>query len=103
MSASTELQKLAPLAAQRPDLMQRFGAFDGAVMADGALTRKTKELVAVAVSLTTQCSYCLAIHSDLARKAGATQEELSEIIFVAALLRAGAAITHGANQVLAAN
>lgn len=100
MSASSELAKLAPLSNLHPDAMAAFGAFDKVVMADGALTGKTKELIAVAVALTTQCQYCLTIHSDLARKAGATDEELAEVTFVAAALRAGAAITHGANQVV---
>ena len=70
------------------------------VMADGALPKKTKELIAVAVALTTQCQYCLAIHTDMAKKAGATTEELAEASFVAAALRAGAAITHSANHVV---
>ncbi|MEP2943908.1 MAG: carboxymuconolactone decarboxylase family protein [Hyphomicrobiales bacterium] len=100
MSASDELNKLAPLAGLKPEMMNAFGTFDAAVMADGALNKKTKELIAVAVALTTQCEYCLTIHSEFARKAGATEEELAEVTFVAAALRAGAAITHGANKVL---
>ena len=100
MSASEELAKLGPLGALQPDAMAAFGAFDKAVMADGALSNKTKELIAVAVALTTQCQYCLTIHTDLAKKAGATETELSEVTFVAAALRAGAAITHGANHVI---
>ena len=82
-------------------MMTAFGAFDAAVMADGALSKKTKELIAVAVALTTQCEYCLTIHSEHARNEGATEEELAEVTFVAAALRAGAAITHGANKVIA--
>lgn len=100
MSASDELKKLAPLSEAKGDLMKAFAAFDTAVMADGALPKKTKELIAVAVALTTQCQYCLTIHSEMARKAGATDEELAEVTFVAAALRAGAAVTHGANQVM---
>jgi len=100
MSAASELAKLGPLGELHPDAMKAFGAFDAAVMADGALSKKTKELIAVAVALTTQCQYCLTIHSELANKAGATEAELAEVTFVAAALRAGAAITHGANQVI---
>jgi AhpD family alkylhydroperoxidase len=54
-----------------------------------------KELMAVAVALTTQCRYCIEIHKEEALKAGATEAELAETTFVAAALRAGAAITHG--------
>lgn len=100
MSASEELNKLGPLSKLNPEMMKAFGAFDAAVMADGALDKKTKELIAVAVALTTQCEYCLTIHSEFARTAGATDEELAEVTFVAAALRAGAAITHGANKVI---
>lgn len=100
MSAATELAKLGPLSKLHPDAMAAFGAFDAAAMADGAVSKKTKELIAVAVALTTQCQYCLTIHTEFAKKAGATEEELAEVTFVAAALRAGAAITHGANKVI---
>ncbi|MBK8175778.1 MAG: carboxymuconolactone decarboxylase family protein [Rhodospirillales bacterium] len=100
MSAADELKKLAPLGELKPEVMKAFVAFDSAAMADGALSRKIKELMAVAVALTTQCPYCLTIHSEFARKAGATDEELAEVTFLAAALRAGAAVTHGANHVL---
>ncbi len=71
-----------------------FVAFDKAALADGAIPKKYKELMAIAVALTTQCPYCIEIHVDAARKAGVTEEELSETAFVAAALRAGAAVTH---------
>ncbi|MEO9969194.1 MAG: carboxymuconolactone decarboxylase family protein [Hyphomonadaceae bacterium] len=100
MSAASELAKLGPLSKLKPEAMAAFGAFDAAVMADGAISKKTKELIAVAVALTTQCQYCLTIHTEGAKKAGATEEELAEVTFVAAALRAGAAVTHGANHVI---
>lgn len=100
MSASELLKSLGPLAAAKPDYMKSFAAFDTAVMADGVLSKKTKELIAVAVALTTQCEYCLKIHTDHARKAGATDEELAEATWVAAALRAGGAVMHSANNVL---
>lgn len=100
MSANSELAKLAALEKAKPDIMKAFAAFDAAAMADGAVPKKYKELIAVAVALTTQCQYCLAIHTESARKAGATDEELAEVTFVASALRAGAAVTHGANHVV---
>lgn len=100
MGASEELAKFGRLAATNPNLMKSFGAFDAAAMADGALSKKTKELIAVAVALTTQCQYCLTIHTEYAREAGATDEELAEVTYVAAALRAGAAVIHGVNKVL---
>ena len=53
-------------------------------MADGAIPKKYKELMAVAVALTTQCPYCVEFHRQGAVNAGATPEELAETIHVAA-------------------
>lgn len=63
---------------------------------DGAIPKKYRELIALAVACTTQCPYCLDVHTKGARRAGATREEVAEAVFLAAALRAGAAVTHGA-------
>ncbi|MDE2572267.1 MAG: carboxymuconolactone decarboxylase family protein [bacterium] len=74
-----------------------FRALDETVgRSDGKIPRKYRELIALGVALTTQCPYCLDVHTANAKKAGATREELAETVFVAAALRAGAAATHGA-------
>jgi AhpD family alkylhydroperoxidase len=54
------------------------------------------------VAFTTQCPYCIEIHSGKARKAGATDPEIAEVVTIAAALRAGAAITHGTHAFLGA-
>ena len=77
-----------------PELMKAFWAFDRLSVAEGAIPVKYKELIAVAVALTTQCPYCIDIHKTNARKAGATDAELTEAAMVAAALRAGGAVTH---------
>ena len=51
--------------------------------------------MALAVSFTTQCPYCLDVHIAAAKRAGATKEEVAETALIAATLRAGAAVTHG--------
>ena len=63
---------------------------------DGAIPRKYRELIALAVALTTQCPYCIEVHVKAAKTAGASREEISESSFIAAALRAGGAATHGA-------
>src|SRR5579863_371078 len=88
------LKKLPTLAKNEPDTTKTFWAYDKAALADGAVPKKYKEFMAVAVALTTQCVYCIEIHRKSALEAGATEGELTETIHVAAL-RAGAAITHG--------
>lgn len=88
------LAKLKEMDRLAPEAMQAFWAFDKAAVAEGAIPVKYKELIAVAVALTTQCPYCIDIHGSNARKAGATEAEITEAAIVAASLRAGAAITH---------
>jgi AhpD family alkylhydroperoxidase len=94
MYSKDNLTKLKKMDALAPDAMKAFWAFDQAAVADGAIPVKYKELIAVGVALTTQCPYCIDIHSGNARRAGATEAELTEAAVVAAALRAGAAITH---------
>jgi AhpD family alkylhydroperoxidase len=88
------LTKVTTMNTLAPELMKAFWAFDKAAVAEGAIPVKYKELIAVAVALTTQCPYCIEIHNGNARRAGATDAELVEAAVVAAALRAGAAITH---------
>ncbi|HSY19374.1 MAG TPA: carboxymuconolactone decarboxylase family protein [Candidatus Acidoferrales bacterium] len=88
------LAKIGKMNNLAPEVMKAFWAFDQAAVAEGAIPVKYKELIAVAVALTTQCPYCIDIHADNARKAGATETELTEAAMVAASLRAGAAVTH---------
>lgn len=85
------------LAEAAPHEAGAYARFSQAIMqrADGALPPKTRELVAVAVALTTQCAYCLDTHTGLAFKHGATKEELAEVVYVTSALCAGAAAAHG--------
>lgn len=66
-------------------------------MAEGAIPSEYKEPMALAIAFTTQCPYCIEIHSGKARAAGATDAEVAEAVTLAAALRAGAAITHVAH------
>lgn len=63
---------------------------------DGAIPRKYRELIAIAVACTTQCPYCIEVHTKAAKRAGASREEITETSLLAAALRAGGAATHGA-------
>ena len=94
------LTKLKKMDALAPEVMKAFWAFDKISVADGAIPVKYKELIAIAVALTTQCPYCIEIHSGNARKAGATETEMAEAAMVAASLRAGAAVTHATHAIL---
>lgn len=62
---------------------------------DGVIPIKYRELMSIAVALTTQCAYCIESHIKNAVQAGATREEIAETVFIAAALRAGGAVGNG--------
>jgi AhpD family alkylhydroperoxidase len=88
------LAKFPRLGELVPEAFKAFVAFDEVAYKAGAIPAKYKELMAVAVALTTQCPYCIDIHAKRARKEGATPQELAEAAIVAAAIRAGGAMTH---------
>jgi AhpD family alkylhydroperoxidase len=63
---------------------------------DGKIPRKYRELIALAVACTTQCPYCIEVHSKAAKRSGASREEIVEATLLAAAMRSSAATTHGA-------
>ncbi len=77
-----------------PGTQAAFDAFSRQVFAEGALSAKMKQVIAVAVAHVTQCSYCIEGHTKAALRSGATREELMEAIWVAAEMRAGGAYAH---------
>ncbi len=79
-----------------PEVDKAFQEFSKAAFADGALPRKVKQLIAVAVAHTTQCPYCIRGHTLGALRDGATEREIMEAIWVAAEMRAGGAFAHAA-------
>jgi AhpD family alkylhydroperoxidase len=89
------LAKLKRFGELAPETFKAFVAFDAAAFEKGVIPLKYKELMAIAVALTTQCTYCIDIHTKRARKAGASEQELAETTLIAAALRAGGAMTHG--------
>jgi alkylhydroperoxidase/carboxymuconolactone decarboxylase family protein len=89
-----DIEKAAKMFALKPELMKAFLDFDGKVFAEGSLSVKTKELIAVACAHITQCPYCIEGHTKRAKKAGAGDEEIAEAIFVAVAMRAGGSMAH---------
>ena len=77
-----------------PRQLEAFRAFSAAVFADGELDAKTKQLIAVAVAHVTQCPYCIRCHTEGALKAGASEAQIMEAVWVAAEMRAGGAYAH---------
>jgi AhpD family alkylhydroperoxidase len=79
-----------------PKTQAAFDTFSREVFAEGALSAKMKQIVAVAVAHATQCPYCIKGHTKAALRSGASREELMEAIWVATEIRAGGAYAHSA-------
>lgn len=79
-----------------PEAEAAFRQFSKVVFQEGALSAKTKQLIAVAVAHVTQCPYCIRGHTKGATAKGASAEEIMEAIWVAAEMRAGGAYAHSA-------
>ncbi|WP_082527066.1 carboxymuconolactone decarboxylase family protein [Kitasatospora sp. MBT63] len=95
-SDPADLGRAREVGALAPEEFAAWRAFQQAVdRGDGALPRRIRELLSIAVALTTQCSYCLDVHTAQARRHGVTEQELAEVVFVAAAVRAGGSLAHG--------
>jgi AhpD family alkylhydroperoxidase len=79
-----------------PNAAAAFAEFSKQVFADGALSAKTKQIIAVAVAHVTQCPYCIRGHTRGALRAGASEMENMEAIWVAPEMRAGGAYSPSA-------
>ena len=79
-----------------PQISEAWRSFSKTVFKEGALSEKTKQLIAIAVAHVTQCPYCIRSHSKQAMRKGASKEEIMEAIWVAAEMRAGGSYAHSA-------
>src|SRR2546429_9868128 len=92
---SDDLKRLGEFKQLAPREFSTFVEFDKTVgREDGTIPRKYRELIAIAVVCTTQCRYCLDVHTRAATRAGATREEVAEAAMLAAAFRAAASHTH---------
>jgi AhpD family alkylhydroperoxidase len=88
------LKSIGKLAELKGDLLTSFLTFDQKVFAEGALSIKTKELIAIGAAHISRCPYCIDGHVKRARAAGATDEEIAEAVFVGIAMSAGASYAH---------
>jgi AhpD family alkylhydroperoxidase len=78
-----------------PEVYQGFAALHEAALTDGALDTRTKELIALAISVSQECDGCISSHARGAERAGATPEQAAEAIGVAVLMDGGPATVYG--------
>ena len=84
--------RIGELGALTPDTLKGYQALSAAGAKTAHLDAKTRELIALAVAVTTRCDGCITVHSAQALKHGATREEIGEALGVAVALNAGAAM-----------
>ena len=95
--SSSDFKYLASLLKYALNETQAFVHFDQQKIkrTDGVIPTKTRELIALAIALTMQCAYCIDVHVKGAKRAGASVDELAELISISASVRAGATMAHG--------
>lgn len=90
----TTRKTAANLSNANPGFISAYQELNKAQGSNGTLDDKTRELIALAVAVTTRCEGCIASHASAAAQAGATEAELSEALGTAIALNAGAAYIH---------
>lgn len=78
-----------------PELGRKFFDWYGAVFEDGALSRREKNLIALAVAHAVQCPYCIEAYTNASLDAGSDLEQMTEALHVTAAIRGGASLVHG--------
>ncbi|OUC13730.1 MAG: 4-carboxymuconolactone decarboxylase [Alkalinema sp. CACIAM 70d] len=77
------------------ELAEKFFAYYGAVFAEGALSKREKALIALAVAHAVQCPYCIDAYTKESLQQGSDLEQMTEAIHVATAIRGGASLIHG--------
>ncbi len=93
------LPRFADIGAGNAELAEKFFAYYGAVFEEGALSKREKALIALAVSHAVQCPYCIDAYSKACLQEGSDLEQMTEAVHVAAAIRGGAALVHGVQMV----
>lgn len=97
-----ELQTLMrQLGTEMPETMKGFGQLHRAATAEGILSTKIKELIALGIAITVRCDGCIAYHVHDALQAGASKQEIVETIGVAVLMGGGPAAIYGSEALAA--
>lgn len=88
--------QLAKIRKEMPDVMAGFSALSQAATKDGALDKKTKELIAMALAVSNRCPGCIGFHSQTLVKLGASREEFLETLGMAIYMGGGPSLMYAA-------
>jgi alkylhydroperoxidase/carboxymuconolactone decarboxylase family protein len=89
------LPNFGKIAAGNPKLAEQFFAYYGGVFEEGALSKREKALIALAVAHTIQCPYCIDAYTKESLQQGSDLEQMTEAVHVATAIRGGASLIHG--------
>jgi AhpD family alkylhydroperoxidase len=84
-----------------PDVIKGFRAMAHAALQDGALDKKTKELIALAIGVTSQCDACIGYHVEALVHLHATRAEVEEALGMAVYMGGGPALMYAADALTA--
>jgi len=94
-------ENLAPLRKAQPEAMQGFSQLAKASMAEGAVSAKNKELIALAIGITQHCSGCIGFHVKALHRLQCTRAELEEMLTVCVYMGGGPALMYAAEAIKA--
>jgi AhpD family alkylhydroperoxidase len=92
---------LAGLRSSTPEVMKSFGELGRAATGDGTLDRKTKELIALALSVAARCEPCIGFHMQTLARLGVTRQELDETLAVTTYMGGGPSLMYAASAIAA--
>ena len=92
---------LSGLKSSTPDVMKSFNDLGRAATANGVLDRKTKELIALALSVAARCDPCIGFHMQTLVKLGVTRQEIDETLGVTTYMGGGPSLMYAANAIAA--
>lgn len=92
-------KNLATMRADLPEVMKGFGALAQAATQDGALDKKTKELIALALGVAVRCDACIGFHTQTLVKLGVSKAELEEVLGMAVYMGGGPSLMYAANAI----
>ncbi|PKL76850.1 MAG: 4-carboxymuconolactone decarboxylase [Candidatus Melainabacteria bacterium HGW-Melainabacteria-1] len=91
-----DLARFGEMGTFSPELMEKFFAYYGAATGtDGALSKREKSLIALALAHAKQCPYCIDAYTTACLESGASPEQMTEAVHVAAAMEAGMTLVHG--------
>jgi AhpD family alkylhydroperoxidase len=90
------MARLGEMGQINPDTLRGYRVLSDAGAKAGKLDAKTRQLIALAVAVTRECDGCIVVHTDAAKRHGATREEIAEALGVAVAVNAGAALVYSA-------